>query len=271
LLANVRGVQAFLPVSQLSAEHYPRVEGGDKEKIFSELKEFIGSSLEVKVLDLDQRANKLILSEKAKASKALQEKLSQYEVGQTIEGTVSGIVDFGAFITFDGVEGLAHISELGWQLVEDPHDVVTMGETVSAKIIGIEDDKVSLSLKALKANPWDEIDRAYSTGDTVEGTVVKFNPFGAFVRVGPEIQGLAHISEFESYDQMTQLLELGKTYAFRITMLEPKEYKMALRLLSREKSASRVHETSNSDPSHQGAAEADEPAAETTPPVTDGE
>src|SRR3989344_4691807 len=186
LLASVRGVQAFLPVSQLAPEHYPRVEGGDKEKIYEELKQFVSRSLEVKILDLDQGSNKLILSEKAKVSKALKEKLTGFTVGQVVEGTVSGIVDFGAFITFEGIEGLAHISELGWQLVENPHDVVSIGETVSAKIIDIEGDKVSLSLKALKPNPWDEVAKKYTVGDTVSGEVVKFNPFGAFVRVEPE-------------------------------------------------------------------------------------
>ncbi len=237
LLVNVKGVQAFLPVSQLAPEHYPRVEGGDKEKIYEELKQFVGTPLEVKILDLDQGANKLILSEKAKVSKLLKEKLAGYEVGQVIEGAVSGIVDFGAFITFNGIEGLAHISELGWQLVEDPHDVVSIGEAVSAKIIDIEGDKVSLSLKALKPNPWDAVAEKYKVGDTIEGEVVKFNPFGAFVRVEPEIQGLAHISEFGGYDEMIRTLEMDGSYTFTITMLEPQEYKMALKLVTDEAKA----------------------------------
>jgi len=236
LMANVKGVVAFLPVSQLSAEHYPRVEGGDKEKIFEELKQFVGKSLEVKILDLDQNAEKLILSEKAKVSTALKEKLEKYAVGQTVSGTVSGIVDFGAFITFDGIEGLAHISELGWQLVEDPHDVVTVGEEIEARIIEIDGDKVSLSIKALKPNPWQEIATRFNVGDTIEGEIVKFNPFGAFVRVSPDIQGLAHISEFGGYEEMTNALKVGESYSFVITMLEPQEYKMALKLKKDEPS-----------------------------------
>lgn len=234
LLANVKGIQAFLPVSQLAPDNYPRVEGGDKEKIYQELQKFVGGKLELKILDMDQTESKLILSEKAKVSKALEQKLEDYKVGQVIEGEVSGIVDFGAFITFDGVEGLAHISELGWQLVEDPHNVVSLGETVQAKIIDIEGDKVSLSLKALKPNPWDAIAEKYSVGDEIEGEVVKFNPFGAFVRVAPDIQGLAHISEFGGYDKMASALEVGSTYTFKVTMLDPKEYKMALRLVTED-------------------------------------
>lgn len=228
LMTKVKGIQAFLPVSQLSPENYPHVEGGDKEEIYRRLQEFVGEELEVKILDLNQKDEKLILSERAKVSKEVQEKLDSYEVGQVVEGEVTGIVDFGAFVTFNGIEGLVHISELGWQLVEDPANIVSIGETVKAKVIAIEDDKVSLSIKALKPNPWDSVAEKYSVGDTVEGEVVKHNPFGAFVRVEPEIQGLSHISEFEDYDDMTQKLKLGETYTFRITMLNPDDYKMAL-------------------------------------------
>lgn len=228
LIAQVKGIQAFLPVSQLSPDNYPHVDGGDKEQIFQHLKGFAGKEIEVKILDLNRKTSKLILSERAKASKEIKEKLDKYSTGQVIEGEVSGIVDFGAFVTFDGIEGLVHISELGWQLVEHPQDVVSVGEKIKAKIISIENDKVSLSLKALKPNPWDKVAETYKKGDIVKGTVSKFNPFGAFVKVGPEIQGLVHISEFEDYNHMTKSLEINKEYDFRITILEPGEYKMAL-------------------------------------------
>ena len=234
LMASVKGIPAFLPVSQLSPEHYPHVEGGDKEEILRRLRDFVGQTFEVKVLDFDRKTAKLILSERAKVSKELEERLARYGVGQIIEGTVSGIVDFGAFVTFDGIEGLIHISELGWQLVERPDDVVKIGDSVKAKIIAIENDRVSLSLKALKQNPWEEAAKRYKKGDVVEGTVSKFNPFGAFVKIDPEIQGLAHISEFKSYEDMTSVLEISKSQRFKVTMFEPKEFKMALRLLTAE-------------------------------------
>lgn len=234
LIIQLKGIQGFLPVSQLSPENYPHVEGGDKEEIFRRLKEFIGRQVEVKVLDLDRKSLKLIFSERARASRELKEKLAAYTLDQVIEGEISGIVDFGAFVTFDGIEGLVHISELGWQLVEHPESVVSIKDKVSAKIIAIENDKVSLSLKALKPNPWDEVEKNYALGGIVEGVVSKLNPFGVFVKIGEEIQGLAHISEFKSYEDMVSYLELGKKYNFRITMLEPKEYKMALRLISLE-------------------------------------
>lgn len=228
LVTQLDGLDAFLPVSQLASAHYPHVEGGDKEEILKLLKKFIGQMLTVKVLDYDQKNAKVILSEKAKISKELETKLTNYSVGDTVAGEVSGLVDFGAFVTFNGIEGLIHISEIGWQLVSKPSDVLKIGEPVEAKIIDIENDKVSLSLKALKPNPWDSAESKYKKGDVIMGTVVKFNPFGAFVKLDAEIQGLAHISEFKTYKDMTNAVELGKNYPFKVTTLEPKEYKLAL-------------------------------------------
>ncbi len=228
LVTQVNGLPAFLPVSQLSSQNYPHVEGGDKEEILKLLKKFMGQTLLVKVIDCDQKNGKVILSEKAKVSKELEGKLAGYQVDDMIEGEVSGLVDFGAFVTFDGIEGLVHISEIGWQLVEKPSDVLKIGDKIQAKVIAIEGDKISLSLKALKPNPWDEVDKKYKKGDMINGTVVKFNSFGAFVKLDAEIQGLAHISEFKTYQNMTSAVELGQTYLFKIAALEPKEYKLAL-------------------------------------------
>lgn len=228
LVTQLDGLDAFLPVSQLASAHYPHVEGGDKEEILKLLKKFIGQMLTVKVLDYDQKNTKVILSEKAKISKELETKLINYNVGDTVAGEISGLVDFGAFVTFNGIEGLIHISEIGWQLVNKPSDVLKIGEPVEAKIIDIENDKVSLSFKALKPNPWDSAESKYKKGDVIMGTVVKFNPFGAFIKLDAEIQGLAHISEFKTYKDMTNAVELGKNYPFKVTALEPKEYKLAL-------------------------------------------
>ncbi|MEK7629289.1 MAG: S1 RNA-binding domain-containing protein [Patescibacteria group bacterium] len=228
LTAQVEGLAAFLPVSQLSSQNYPHVEGGDKEEILKILKKFVGQTILVKVIDFDQRNQKIILSEKAKISKEMEAKLSGYNLGDVVEGEISGLVDFGAFVTFNGIEGLIHISEIGWQLVEKPSDVLKIGDKMEAKVISVEGDKISLSLKALKPNPWNEVENKYKKGDVVEGTVVKFNPFGAFVKLDSEIQGLAHISEFKTYKDMAAAMEIGKTYPFKVSTLEPKEYKLAL-------------------------------------------
>jgi small subunit ribosomal protein S1 len=233
LLAEVAGIQGFLPVSQLSQEHYPRVEGADKTKILRELQKFVGQILEVKIFDLDPKEEKLIFSEKATAADKIREILKNYKVGDIVEGEITGIVDFGVFVKFgpENLEGLIHISELDWQLIEDPSEVVKVGEIVKAKIIDITDGRISLSLRALKKDPWQGIEKKYKKGDTVQGKVTKFNPFGAFVKIEPKIQGLVHISEFGTQEKMEQALKIGKTYNFKILQILPEEHKMTLTLL----------------------------------------
>jgi small subunit ribosomal protein S1 len=234
LLAEVSGIQAFLPVSQLSSVNYPKVEGGDSQKILKSLQKFIGQDMEVRVFDFDKNEEKLILSEKAKQGKRIKEILENYKVGDVVEGEITGVVDFGAFIKFplegeETLEGLIHISELDWQLIGDPLEVIKIGEKVKAKIIDISNGKVSLSLKALKKDPWENIEATHKKGDVIEGEVTKFNPFGAFVRVTPKIQGLCHVSEFESHDKMEEVLQIGKSYKFQILSVDPAEHRMSLK------------------------------------------
>ena len=240
LLTTLDGIQAFLPVSQLAPEHYPRVADADKQKILKELQKFIGKTLEVKILDLLAEENKLILSEKAKSEEKTKEVLKNYKKGDIIEGEITGIADFGAFIKFplqiedknNQIEGLIHISELDWQLVENPAEVVKVGEVVKAQIININNNQVFLSLKALKKNPWEEIEEQYKKGDVIKGKVTKFSTFGAFVEIAPKIRGLCHISEFESKEEMEKQLEIDKTYDFQVLSIEPKEHRMSLKLVN---------------------------------------
>ena len=233
LLTEVSGIPAFLPVSQLLPEHYPRVEGAESSKILKELQKFVGKELEVKIFDLDPKENKLILSEKAKESEKIKEILKNYQVGDIVEGEITGITDFGVFIKFgkEGLEGLIHISELDWQLIEDPNEIVKVGQKVKAKIISISNDRVSLSLKALKKDPWEEIEKKYKKGNVVSGVVTKFNPYGAFVKLSPKIQGLCHISEFGTKTKMESTLKIGEKYNFQILSIDPKEHRMSLKLL----------------------------------------
>jgi small subunit ribosomal protein S1 len=244
LLTEVSGIQAFLPVSQLSPEHYPRIEGADATKILKELQKFINKEMEVKIFDLDPKENKLILSEKAKEFEKIKEFLKNYKIGDVVDCEISGITDFGAFVKIlppenlkekekiVEIEGLIHISELDWQLIENPAEIIKIGERVKAKIIDISGDKVSLSLKALKKDPWTEIEKKYKKGDTVKGVVTKFNPFGAFVKITPEIQGLCHISEFGTKSKMEEKLKIGKKYDFQILEIRPEEHRMSLKLVS---------------------------------------
>ena len=242
LLTSLDGIQAFLPVSQLAPEHYPRVIDADKQKILKELQKFIGKTFEVKILDLLAEENKLILSEKAKSEEKTKETLKNYKKGDIIDGEITGIADFGAFIKFpagaaekkDQIEGLIHISELDWQLVENPAEMVKVGEVIKAKIIDINNSQVFLSLKALKENPWETLEKDFKKGDVVKGKVTKFSVFGAFVEIMPKIRGLCHISEFESKEKMEEQLKLGETYDFIVLQIEPKEHRMSLKLVSKQ-------------------------------------
>lgn len=243
LMVEVNGITGFIPVSQLASEHYPRVEDGDKNKILELLKKLVGKELIVRILDCDRETEKLIVSERAAMSEKEKEVIAKMSIGDIIEGEVSGVVDFGAFVKFlpsakegsekesDKLEGLVHISELAWQLIEDPRTIVKTGDKVRAKIIGIDDRRISLSIKSLEKDPWTEISAKYSVGDIVEGKVDKINPFGAFVYLDQDIHGLAHVSEFQEVypgKRMDEVLHSGETYKWKILSIEPKDHRMGL-------------------------------------------
>src|SRR3989338_83653 len=155
LMVKLGKVSVFLPVSQLTPEHYPRVPGGDRNKILDRLKSFIGTNFEVKVIDVDDREDKLIVSEKAAWGEKQRDVLAQYKPGTIVEGKVTAITDFGVFVEFgDKLEGLIHIYELAWQRIDDPHNFVSVGQAVKAEIINIEGSKIFLSIKKLLYNPW---------------------------------------------------------------------------------------------------------------------
>lgn len=233
LLTELFGVQGFIPVSQLSSENYPKVEGGDNQKILKALQKFVGKEMEIKVFDLDPKEGKLILSEKMKKDEGIAILLEKYSVGEVVEGEITGIVDFGAFVKFgeEGIEGLVHISEIDWKLVKNPSDIVKVGDKIKLKIVGIENNKVSLSLKAMKEDPWEEIDKSYKKGDIVKGSIRKLNLFGAFVQLSPDFQGLCHVSEFGDFKKMEKKIEVGKEYEFKIASIDLKERKISLKLV----------------------------------------
>lgn len=239
LMIEINGIVGFLPVSQLSSEHYPRVEDGDKNKILELLRKLIGQELTVRILDADREAEKLIGSEKAAQSEKEREIIANLNVGDTVEGEVSGVVDFGAFVKFpspngkkgEKLEGLVHISELAWQLIDDPREIVKTGDTVKAQIIGIEDTRISLSMKTLKEDPWSRVKERYNVGDIVDGKVDKINHFGAFVYLDKDIHGLAHVSEFQDVyagKKMEDIFTSGEVYKWKILSIEPKTHRMGL-------------------------------------------
>lgn len=231
LIVRVGRVSGFLPVSQLSVEHYPRVEGGNKAKILERLQGYITQNFKVKVIDVDEVEEKLIVSEKMAKAEQQQEKISQYKVGDKVSGKITGVVDFGAFVEFgENLEGLVHISEIAWQRIDDPKDYVKVGDEVNAEIISIDNGKISLSIRNLIKDPWTLVAERYKIGDTVKGLVLKLNPFGAFVELDRDIHGLAHISEL-SYRKLTspsEILKVGDVYEFRVISIEPGKHRLGL-------------------------------------------
>ena len=224
-----QGIQGFLPASQLKPEHYPRIADGDKDKILEELRKLVNTKIHVTIIGATPKEGKLIFSEKSPTQKDKEKIIGKYAVGDEVKGEVTGTVDFGIFVKIEeGLEGLVHISELDWSLVEDPRALYKVGETVKVKIIEIKDNKISLSVKALKQNPWVEASKKYKKDALVKGVIIKYNRHGALASIEEGIAGLVHVSEFGSDDKLRESLELGKTYDFKITLFDAKDQKMAL-------------------------------------------
>ena len=236
LIMEWDGIAGFLPASQLKAEHYPRVEDSDKDKILKELKKLVGKKLTVIMITALPKEGKLIFSEKDNNPEERNEMVGKYVVGDAVEATVAGIVDFGVFLKVEeGLEGLVHISEIDWGLVEDPRTMFKIGDKVRAKVIEVKEGKISLSIKALKENPWNEFDGKLKKGDIIKGVVIKFNKHGALVSIKEGVAGLVHNSLFGSEAKLREKLELGKTYNFQITLFEPKEQRMTLTFIEEKK------------------------------------
>ena len=234
LMVKVGKVPGFLPVSQLTPEHYPRVPGGDKNKILERLRSYIGQDFSVKVIDVNESEEKLIVSEKANWEEKQKEVIAGYKAGETVEGKVTAVTDFGVFVEFgqDKLEGLVHISELAWQRIDDPNDLVKVGDVIKAEIINVEGSKIFLSMKKLKDDPWKSIGDKYQVGQTVKGKVLKVNPFGLFVELDPDIHGLAHISELsdKQISDAGEAAKPGDVLDFKILSLEPANHRLGLSL-----------------------------------------
>lgn len=230
LMVRAGALVGFLPVSQLSPEHYPRVAGGEKARILEKLKSYVGSTMQVRVIDASERDEKLILSEKAVWEELQKNVLSKYAIGDMVEGDISAVTDFGAFVKFDGLEGLVHISEIAWQRIDHPKDVLKIGDHAKAQIIGIQGSKIFLSMKKLTEDPWALVAARYEVGSIVKGKILKANPFGFFVELDPEIHGLAHISELSStpIKDPTEIAKVGDTRDWKIISIEPENHRLGL-------------------------------------------
>lgn len=233
LMVEINNVIGFLPVSQLATNHYPRVEDGDKNKILSILQSYVDEIFSVRVITADPEEEKLIVSEKAALEEQTKKKLSELEVGQVVEGLVTGVVDFGVFVKFgEELEGLVHISELAWQRIDDPKNLMKVGDKVKAQVISLDNDRISLSMKRLQKDPWEDVVRKYQVGQIVTGRVTKIMPFGAFVELDDDIHGLAHLGELSSKEIVDpkEAVSEGREYPFKIISIEPESHRLGLSL-----------------------------------------
>lgn len=244
LVAEYGNMQGFIPVSQLSFKNYPRVEG-DRSKIQEKLSELIGQSITVKIISYDKATNKIIFSEKAAGDAEVEEKASHYQVGQKVTGKVTGIVDFGLFIDIGDIEGLVHISQVSWQRINNLKDHFKVGQEVDAEIVSVEGGRISLSIKKLLPDPWQVEIKSLEVGSKIEGEIIKVTPYGAFVKISDNLEGLFHVSQMaqsegdENINPTEQVKEGGK-YTFEIVSIEPELRKISLRLADNSESDKKV-------------------------------
>lgn len=232
LLVELEGIRGFLPVSQLSAGNYPRVSGADKDEILQKLNQLTNKELRVRILDLSRKDNKLIFSEKEAIKDDVQDRFAKLAVGTEVEGVVTGVIDFGAFVNVEGIEGLIHISEISWERVEDPRKYIKVGEKIKAKIISIDKDRLSLSLKQMSEDPWLSEVQSFKKGDTVEGKITRITPFGAFVQLSSAVEALVHVSEMSDDDSVDpeKIFQLNENKMFKVIDIDLEGRKIALSL-----------------------------------------
>jgi small subunit ribosomal protein S1 len=232
LLIELEGIRGFLPVSQLAAEHYPRVSDADKDEILTKLNALVNKPLRVRILDVSRKDNKLIFSEKEAVRDDMQSRLTKLKVGDVVEGIITGVIDFGAFINVDGIEGLVHISEISWERVEDPRKYVKIGDRIKAKIIAIDKDRLSLSIKQMSDDPWLSEVKKFKKGEAVEGKITRITPFGAFVQLSPAVEALVHVSEMSDDESIDpeKLFKLNEKKKFKLLEIDTENRKIALSL-----------------------------------------
>jgi small subunit ribosomal protein S1 len=230
LIANIDGIRAFLPVSQLSPLNYPRVNNADAGEIINRLGKFVGHTFTVKIVTMDEEAGKIVVSEREAMSEERAKALEGLKIGEVKEGLVSGLVKFGLFVTFEGLEGLVHISEIAWGHVKNPAEYAKMGDQVTVKVIGIDGDKLSLSIKQMTKDPWEEVAERYPVGKKVSGSIVRFADYGAFVRLEKDINGLVHLSEI-SHAKVTdpsEALTIGQKIDAQVINIDVDERRIGL-------------------------------------------
>ncbi len=233
LLVNLDGVRGFVPASQVS-----EIRGGDEASKQADMARLIGSSLPLKVIEINRHRNRLILSERQAVQErrdAMKEKLiEELTESEVRKGRVSSICDFGAFVDIGGADGLVHLSELSWSRVRHPSEVLKVGDEVDVYVLGInaEEKKIALSIKRTQPEPWSRVATSYEVGQLVKGTVTQLANFGAFARIEDGIEGLIHVSELaeERIQHPKQVVEESEDLILRIIRIDPQRRRMGLSL-----------------------------------------
>ena len=232
LLVDIDGLKWFIPVSQLTPLHYPRVEWADPEKILEHLNGLVGKDFKVRVINVDEAGKKIIFSEKAAIEENRDKALKWLKEGDIVEGVVSGILSYGLFVTFDGLEWLVHVSEIDWGHVNDPQKFAKVWMKVKVKVIGLDSEKISLSIKRLKENPWDILWKKYKLGDSITAPISRISKFWVFMDLEGSIQGLIHLSEISHgvVKDIRDYVKVWEEVTAKIINFEPKKKRIGLSL-----------------------------------------
>ncbi len=243
MIAYFKNVKCFIPASQLS------------DRYVDDLSVFVGQKAKVRILEMDRRRSKIILSRKAviqeEKGQKKKELLKTLEKGQVVEGQVKQITNFGAFVDIGGIDGLIHISELSWGRVKHPSDVLSIGEDVKVEVLDFEEssERISLSLKSIQPEPWKVASEKYQVGEIIEGEVVRLVDFGAFVEIEPGLDGLVHISQISEAHvaKPSDVLQKGQKVEVKILDINVEDQRMSLSMAAIEKDKAAEEEATQTE------------------------
>jgi small subunit ribosomal protein S1 len=235
LIVAVEGLRGFVPSSQISAMRRSQSTGDTPEQRWQKM---IGQPISVRVIEVDRERRRLILSERAASTESRQSikerVIEELEEGKVYTGRVTSLANFGAFININGADGLVHLSELSWEHIEHPREVLEVGQEVKVKVINVDRFKkrIGLSVRALQDDPWKSRVEKYSVGQLVEGVITRLTKFGAFARLEGDIEGLIHISEIAEHriEHPKEVLKEGEVKSLRVIRIDPEQHRIGLSL-----------------------------------------